>query len=144
MPIHGDGGHAAVVRELNMTSDGWIVAIGDNATRKRESSRYTDFAKGFHPSAVVSPTATIGVGTVILENAVVQARAVIGCHVIVNCGAVIAHDCVIGDFAHIAPGVHLCGGVKVGIGALVGVGSCAIPRAVIGAWDIIGAGSVVK
>lgn len=144
MPIHGNGGHAAVVRELEMRQEGWIVAVGDNGLRQKEARRYCRFGIAIHKSAVVSPTAEIGEGTVIMAGAIVQARAKIGKHVIVNTGATVDHDCVIEDFAHIAPGVHLCGGVRIGEGALIGVGSCAVPGTTVTPWIVIPAGSVVK
>src|ERR1700674_3833998 len=100
MPIHGDGGHAKVVRELALT-DGWIVAVGDNAARQQESRKYKDFAIGIHPSAVISPSAKIGPGTVVMEGVIVQADAKVGAHCILNSNCVVSHDCVIEDFAHI-------------------------------------------
>jgi acetyltransferase EpsM len=143
--IHGDGGHAKVVRELVFTPpDGWIIAVGDNGTRQKESRNYTHFAVAQHKTAVISPSATIGEGTVVMAGAIVQAGAVIGKHVILNTNCSVDHDCLIEDFAHIAPGVHLCGGVHVGEGALVGVGSCAVPMARVSPWIMIPAGSVVK
>jgi len=148
LPIHGNGGHAAVVREIFSLKPeidtGWIIAIGDNSARRKEAKNYDEWTIAIHPSAIVSPFARIGWGTVILEGAIVQAHAIVGAHCIINCGAVVTHDCTICDFAHIAPGVHLCGGVYVGTGALVGVGSCAIPGAKIEPWATIRAGSVIK
>lgn len=145
MRIHGNGGHASVVKELEFVpSDGWIVAVGDNAARQQETRKYARFAIAKHPSAVVSITAKIGEGTVIMAGVVVQAGAVIGKHVILNTGCCVDHDCVIEDFAHIAPGVHLCGSVHVGEGALVGVGSCAVPGARVTPWIVVPAGSVLK
>ena len=146
MPIHGNGGHAKVVRELVLTpTDGWIIAVGDNAARQQEVRRIPHiYAIGVHPSATVSPTAKLGPGTVVMAGAVVQADAIVGAHCILNTGCTLDHDCVIEDFAHIAPGVHLCGGVKVGEGALIGVGSCAVPRSQVTQWSIVPAGSVIK
>src|SRR5699024_12712960 len=42
-----------------------------------------------HPSAVVSPTATIGYGTVVMPGAYINAKASIGRHCIINTGAII-------------------------------------------------------
>lgn len=139
MRIIGDGGHAAVVRELP-PQDGILVAIGDNRARKRvvESEKGSGaFATLVHPTAWVSPTARIGEGTVIMAGAVVQARAVIGRHCIVNTGASVDHDCILLDYVHIAPGAHLCGTVTVGEGALVGVGVGIAPGTFIPAWSVV-------
>lgn len=147
VPLHGNGGHAAVIWELPINPpEGWIIAVGDNAIRQKEARKKEGvvFATAIHRSAIISPSAKIGEGTVIMAGVVVQARAVIGKHCILNTGCTADHDCIIEDFAHLAPGVHLCGGVHVGEGALVGVGSCAIPGARISPWIVIPAGSVIK
>lgn len=126
-----------------------IVSIGDNKIRKMIVNRLkTDnhsirFGLAIHPSAVVSPSAKIGEGTVVMAGAVINADAVIGKHCIVNTGATIDHDCVIEDFCHIAPGVHICGATHIGKCTWVGVGSSVIQCLNIGNNCMIGAGSVV-
>ena len=122
-----------------------IISIGMNAVRRRVADKLDcKFSSpSTHPSSIISGTATIGEGTVVMANAVVNAEAKIGRHCIINTGATVDHECRIGDFVHIAPGVHLCGQVHVGEGTLVGVGSSVIPCAHIGRWCVIGAGSVV-
>ena len=96
-----------------------------------------------HPSAVVSPSATLAGGSFVAPGAVVNAQSRIGIGAIVNTSASIDHDCVIGDSAHIGPGAHLCGGVTVGERTLVGVGTSVVPGVTIGARVTIGAGSSV-
>lgn len=124
-----------------------VVAIGDNALRSRIGKRLRDI--GFtlplivHPSAILSPSAKIGDGTVIMPLAVINAAATIGTMVIVNTSAVIEHDCAIGDGAHIAPGCRLGGTVSVGLETLIGIGSVVRPDTSIGDHAVIGAGSTV-
>jgi len=144
MPIIGNGGHAAVVRELQEALSSEfdhlpIVAIGDNASRKQvvEASASMRFDILIHPRAWVSPSATIGEGTVVMAGAIVQTGAVIGKHVILNTNSVVDHHCRIGDYAHIAPGAHLCGNVTVGEGALVGVGVGVGPNTTIPEWSLV-------
>ena len=126
-----------------------IVSIGVNRVRKMIVERLqaadssVEFATAIHPSAVVSPSAKIGEGTVVMAGAVVNADAVIGKHCIVNTGATIDHECVIGDYCHIAPGVNISGDTHIGEGTWVGVGSCVIQCLSIGKNCFIGAGSVV-
>ena len=55
-----------------------------------------------HATAYVSPTATIGQGTIVLPHAVVNTGVKIGKGCLINCGAIVDHGCVIED------GVHLC------------------------------------
>jgi sugar O-acyltransferase (sialic acid O-acetyltransferase NeuD family) len=145
VPIHGNGGHAAVVRELTITpADGWIVAVGDNSARRKESRNYERFARGIHPSAVVSPSAIIGPGTVIMAGAVVQAQATIGAHCILNTGCSADHHAIVADYVHIGPGARLCGAVIVGEGAFIGAGAICLPGAKVPPWFVVSAGTVYK
>ena len=130
-----------------------IVSIGVNKIRRIVVDRLVananadgyslEFATAIHPSAVISPTAKIGEGTVVMAGAVINADAVIGKHCIVNTGATVDHDCVIGDYCHIAPGAHVSGGTHIGEGTWIGVGACVIQCLNIGKDCMIGAGSVV-
>ena len=126
-----------------------IVSIGVNRIRKmiverlRANNSAIEFATAIHPSAVISPSAKIGEGTVVMAGAVINADAVIGNHCIVNTGATVDHDCVIGDYCHIAPGANVSGGTHIGEGTWIGVGACVIQCLNIGKWSFIGAGSVV-
>ena len=126
-----------------------IVSIGVNRVRKMIVERLqaadssVEFATAIHPTAVVSPSAKIGEGTVIMAGAIINADAVIGKHCIINTGASVDHECVIGDYCHIAPHATLCGQVHVAEGTIVGVGACAIPCMKIGKWCTIGAGAAV-
>ncbi len=121
-----------------------IVSVGDNWQRKKVVEKlHCTFGIAIHPTAVVSPSAQIGEGTVVMAGAIINADAVIGKHCIINTGASVDHDCVVGDFSHIAPHATLCGVVEVGEGTLVGVGACVIPGTSIGSWCTVGAGAAV-
>lgn len=123
-----------------------IVAVGDNHRRCElvdEISGCVRFAIVIHPSAVISETAQIGEGTVVMPHVAVNAGAQIGRHAILNTSCSVDHDCVLGDFVHISPGAVLCGGVRVGVGTHVGAGAVVIPGCQIGSWSVVGAGSTV-
>lgn len=57
-----------------------------------------------HPTAYVSPRASIAPGTVVLPKAVVNTGVTVERGCIVNIGALIDHDTVIGEGSHLAPG----------------------------------------
>lgn len=138
-PIAGNSDQA-------LASDGPIhLAVGDNAARKRLAERLEDerCPAVVHATAWVSPTASVGAGSLICAGVVVQAQARIGRHVIVNSLALIEHDIEVGSFTHIAPGVRLGGAVRIGSGALIGIGSAVLPGISIGEGAVIGGGSVV-
>lgn len=121
-----------------------IISIGNNRIRKMIAQRLeTRFEKAVHPSAIMSPSAKVGDGTVVMQGAIVQACAEIGKHCIVNTGASVDHECVLEDYVHVSPHSTLCGNVHVGEGSWIGAGTTVIPGVKIGEWSVIGAGSVV-
>src|SRR5689334_9742959 len=127
--------------------DAAVVALGGNALRERVGRRMRelDFALPcvVHPSALLSPSARLGTGVVIMARAVVGSETVISDLAIINTGAIIDHDNEIGVAAHVAPGCALAGNVRVGARALVGVGSAVRPGIRVGADAVVGAGSAV-
>lgn len=124
-----------------------LGAVGDNAPRQRLFE--TGLANGLepvvavHPSAVCSPSASIGPGTVIFPGAIVNAGAQIGENVIVNTRAVVEHDCVVGNHVHVATGSCLASTVRVGRGAHIGAAAVVLQCVEIGDGAIVGAGAVV-
>ncbi len=144
--VGGVGG----VGELQRIADrGWILGVGSLEFRATLIERLAQMEHGggartvVHPSAVVSPTARLGVGVFIGPGAIVNARAVVMDHAIVNTGAIVEHECIVGFNAHIAPGAVLAGRVRIGAHTLVGVGARVLPNLSVGDQCTIGAGSVV-
>ncbi|WP_368657371.1 acetyltransferase [Metabacillus halosaccharovorans] len=125
----------------------FIVAIGHNQTRKRIVNKLNLeehlYMTPIHPSAIISPSASLGIGTVVMANTVINADAVIGDHVIVNTASIIEHDNKIYDFAHVSPNATLAGNVQIGQGVHIGAGANLIPNVRIGDWSTIGAGATV-
>lgn len=121
-----------------------IVAVGEVELRRRLIGMLDRPAMTVvHPSAIVSPSATLGAGVFVGPNAVVHARARIGDHATINTGAIVEHDCMVGLNAHVAPGAVLGGGAKVGPDSLIGLGARMLPGSLVGARCVIGAGAVV-
>lgn len=125
--------------------DDVIITIGQNWTRKRvfEQIIVNNYLTAVHPTAIVSPRATVGEGSVVMQGAIIQSCAEIGKHCIVNTGASVGHDVKISDFVHVASHATITGGVTVGEGTWIGAGSVIRQGVHIGAWSMIGAGSVV-
>lgn len=134
--------------EVRHSADGCnpiIVSIGNCNIRRKivDALSSHDFATAIHPAAVVSPSARIGIGSVVMPGAIVNAEASIGRHCIVNTKASVDHDCRLADFVHIAPGCTVCGGVEVGEATWVGTGTSVKQGVKIGKNCMIGAGSTV-
>jgi sugar O-acyltransferase (sialic acid O-acetyltransferase NeuD family) len=101
------------------------------------------FASIIHPSATISRSATIGVGTAILQNTVVTTDVVIGNHVLIHYNATISHDAVIEDFVTMAPGALIAGSVRLCAGVYLGAGSQVINDVTVNEAALVGLGAVV-
>lgn len=128
---------------------GWHVhvAIGANRVRCLIFERFRQAGliplTATHPSAIVSASAEIGAGTLVMPRVVVSAWARIGEDCILNTGVIVEHDCVIGDHGHLSPGCVLGGGVRIGAYSHIGLGGVILPGVEIGEGAVIGAGAVV-
>lgn len=96
-----------------------------------------------HPMAWVSPSATLGRGSIVMAGAVVQSGTLLGDGVIVNTSASVDHDCWLADGVHVAPGARLAGGVSVGEVSMIGIGAVVRERISVGSGSVVGAGGVV-
>lgn len=96
-----------------------------------------------HPSSVISLSALLGRGVVVMPKVVVNAKAVIEDGVILNSGCIVEHECFVGAFVHISPSAALAGNIKVGKQTHIGIGANIIQGISIGEHSIIGAGATV-
>jgi len=118
----------------SLNSDDWVVviAVGDNTSRAsiiaRLNERGARFARVIHPSSVISPSAQLGAGSVVLAGDVIGTAARVGAHCIINTMASIDHDCVLDDYVHVSPGAHLAGRCSVGHAAHIGIGVNVAPN----------------
>lgn len=124
-----------------------LVGIGDASTRLfwLEQLSICGYALQplIHPTAWVSPSASLGHGTVVFANATIQTNAAIGTGSILNTGCSVDHDVQLADGVHICPGARLAGGVLVGSRSWIGIGACVIQQVRIGADVTVGAGAAV-
>ena len=83
-------------------------AFGNNETRMAWMARLMENGIRVpvlvHPSAYVSPTATLFAGVTVLPKAVVNTGVMVKTGCIINIGALIDHDCVLEGGCHLAPG----------------------------------------
>lgn len=107
-------------------------AFGNNAIRMAWLERLTQeeipVPTLVHPSAYVSPCASLGPGTVVLPRAVVNTGVTVGGGCIINIGALIDHDCVIEDGVHLCPGVIVKAENRIEAGAKVESGAVILAR----------------
>lgn len=124
-----------------------LVSIGNAALRLQWLPRLA--AVGYeipvviHPTAWLSPSAQLGVGTVVFAQAAIQAQAVIGIGAILNTGCSVDHEVQLGNGVHICPGARLAGEVQVGNRSWIGIGASVIQQICIGDDVTVGAGAAV-
>lgn len=110
-------GTTADIEMLRSKYETAIVALGNNEARMKYHKEL--IRCGFsipvliHPTAYVSPTASIAPGCIIRAKAVVSRDVIIGESTILNVGALIDHHVEIGDGCHILMGAVLRNKVKV-------------------------------
>jgi sugar O-acyltransferase (sialic acid O-acetyltransferase NeuD family) len=120
---------------------------GNYFSRKRivrrlglDPSRYATLV---HPGSALATSTAVGPGSVVLAAVVTTAAVQLGAHVAVMPGAVLTHDDVVADYATFGAGARLAGRVRVDEGAYVGSGALVREDRTIGAWSLVGMGSVV-
>ena len=127
--------------------EGAVVGIGNNRIRLAKTRELIAAGAAMptiiHPSAVVSPMARLGVGSVVFAGAVIQVDCDLGHACIVNTNASVDHDCQLDDGVHLCPGTAVAGSVTLGEGAWVGIGAAVKQLVNIGCHAVIGAGAAV-
>jgi serine acetyltransferase len=95
------------------------------------------------PTAVVSSSTRIAVGSYVNSMVNIGAESSIGPYAFINRGASIGHHVEIADFVSIGPAAVLAAGVRIGRGAVIGAGAVILPGIEIGANAVVGAGANV-
>lgn len=141
-------GGLRLLDELEMeAAEGVLVACPSNRQKeeltRRAEARGWGLVRAVHPSAVVSPDASVGEGVLVQPLAVLQPLSSVGRGVVIQTGTLVSHDCVVEDFANVGPGATLAGHVRVGWGAYVYSGATITPGVSIGEHAKVGAGALV-
>lgn len=126
---------------------GLVVAIGDNKLRLFKTLELkqagANVVSVIHPKAVVSPYASIAIGSVVFADAIINIDARVGRACIVNTGSIVEHDCHLYDGVHLSPNAALAGETEVGECSWIGIGAITKQLTVIGSGVVVGAGAVV-
>jgi sugar O-acyltransferase (sialic acid O-acetyltransferase NeuD family) len=124
-----------------------VCAIGSPEVRKRVVERLAPsrvrWATLLHPTSFVGFGSTIAEGAVICRYAGVTVNARVGRHVHLNLKSGVDHDTRIGDFCTLSPFVDIAGQSVLEEGVFLGTHAAVLPKARVGAWSKVGAGSIV-
>tara|TARA_B100001287_G_scaffold271747_1_gene272477 strand:- start:306 stop:947 length:642 start_codon:yes stop_codon:yes gene_type:complete len=124
-----------------------FVAIADPNTRLKfinelEKLEY-EIPIIIHPTAWVSKSVSIGIGSIILSQSNIQTGVKGGKGLIINNSCSIDHDSFLGDGVHVAPGVNIAGSVHIGDKSWIGIGASVIENINIGSNVTIGANAAI-
>jgi len=125
-----------------------VIATGNPVLRKRfaekcKSIADIEFPNLVHPSVKLSEFVNMGKGNIICASSILTVNISLGNFNIVNLNCTIGHDVEVQNYCTLSPGVNISGNVTLNDGCELGTNSCVIPCKTVGAWSIIGAGSVV-
>lgn len=128
-----------------------LITVGQiNSAKKR--LRLFDTLKNLNYSlpqimskqSMVSKSAKIDEGTIIMDRAVIHQDVEVGSNSIINTGAIIEHDVVVGNNTHVSTGAIINGNVKIGNNVFIGSGSIIVNNIKIKSNSFIKAGTLVK
>lgn len=133
--------------KTDLSSIQFVIANGEPAIREKLYNKIKDaglsLGKVIDPSAVISPTATLGEGVIITSHCTVACSALLHDNVALNVKSIIGHDIVVKEHTVISSMVNIGGACVLGARTYVGMASQIKEGLVIGDDVIVGMGSVV-
>ena len=124
-----------------------VCAMGSPKTRKqvvqRMGSLGAKWATLAHPTTFFGTGSSVGEGCIFFPYAGITVNVTVGRHVTFNNKAVAGHDVTIGDFCTLSSLVDVNGQAALEEGVFLGSHAVVLPKARVGAWAQVGAGSVV-
>jgi len=127
--------------------DVFTVAIGDPSAKKKFTAPITDkggvFANIIHPLACVSLNVKMGRGIIMAPFTCVSCDATLGDFVTLNISSSVGHDAKIGGFCQISCHCDITGNAALEEGVFLGSHASILPGVRVGAWAMVGAGTVV-
>ncbi|MCR4678875.1 MAG: acetyltransferase [Lachnospiraceae bacterium] len=125
----------------------YFVSIGDVVYRENWFNRLIDLGLSviniIDKTALISKTATIGVGNFVGKLAIINAGTKVGDNNVINTKALIEHECRIGSHTHLSTNSTINGDVIVEDSVFLGSTAVCNGQLKIGCHSIIGSGSVV-
>lgn len=102
-----------------------------------------EFMTLIHPTALISPSAKIGIGCVISHNVSIGPKAILEDYNLINSRCTIGHDSHIGSFNFLSPQVVTGGFAKLGNENFIGTNAAILPGIIVGNNNTVAAGMIV-
>lgn len=125
----------------------YLIAIADPAVRLRLAALLDGRAGApatlVHPRAILSPSAELATGCLVMGGAYLSCEVRLGPHSQVQYNATVGHDSVLGERVTVCPGGNVSGAVLLGDGSTVGSNAVVLQGRTVGAGAFVGAAAVV-
>ena len=125
--------------------DVFVTAFGSPSVKRacvEKLNKNAVFVNVIHPTVVIGPRVTLGVGIVICPYCVLTTDIDVGDHTALNIRCSIGHDASIGRCCQLSSFCDVTGGVTLEDDVFLGSHVSVLPRVVVERGAIIGAGSV--
>ena len=143
LPIHGK----EITSILDYKSYVYFVSIGDVSCRELWFNKLRELQLPIiniiDRSALISNSASIGIGNFIGKLAIINAGTKVGDNNVINTKALIEHECRIGNHTHLSTNSTINGDVIVEDSVFLGSTAVCNGQLKIGHHAVIGSGSVV-
>lgn len=127
--------------------DVFFCAIGNVNDRRKTTeiilAKGGKFINLIHPTAIISPSARIGVGVAVKAFSSIASDVTVGSFVYMQSSVILGHDVVIGDYCHLNSFVFCAGYVKIEDLCVINAGAKLIQNVKVGTGATVGIGSIV-
>ena len=123
-----------------------VLAVASSSARRRVVEYFgasVTWCNIIHPTAIVSPFATLGAGLIVQAYCVLAANCKIGDFVVMNAHSGAGHDAEVGAYASIMSYCDVAGNASLGSDSFMGSGAKVIPSVNVGCGSYLCAGAVV-
>jgi sugar O-acyltransferase (sialic acid O-acetyltransferase NeuD family) len=128
-------------------NDLFVCAIGDPQAKRKYCSlvlsKGGQFTNLIHPTCLLGSNVVLGKGVILGPYSWLNCDVKLGDFVTITGFGGCAHDCQVGDWSQISGHCGINGNAVLEEGVFLGSHVCVLPRARVGAWSYVGAGSVV-
>ncbi len=124
-----------------------VCAVGDPTVKLKLchelEERGARFVSLVHPTVVMGMNCTVREGSILCPNVVLTTNVSVGKHVLVNVSATLGHDVRVGEGSTINSHSDITGHAILERGVFLGSRASILPKAQVGEFAKVGAGSVV-